>query len=85
MKKTSKKQSKWGLPKPDAVATGSGHGMAGESAMELVEAHFPECDATATLPKPPFKDGSPYIIVEKEGYDPYDSGSFESSKSRKGK
>ena len=49
---------------------------------ENVKGENSASDRTPTIPALTILEESPFEIIESTGYDPYDSGSFESSKSR---
>jgi len=54
----------------------------GVTTKENVKEENSASDRTPTIPALTILEESPFEIIESTGYDPYDSGSFESSKSR---
>ena len=83
MKRTAKSQEKQEWEKPAIVVVDGEYIITEDSARESVEEENCDGDEAMLLPTLLNSEESPYnIIVEKAGYDPYDSGSFETSKSR---
>ena len=50
--------------------------------IRIVEEEHRDSDHTSTIPTLTTLDESSFLVVEETGFDPYNSGSFESSKSR---
>ncbi len=83
MKRTAKSQEKQEWEKPTIVVVDGECIIAEDSARESDEEDNCDGDEAMLLPTLLNSEESPYnIIVEKADYDPYDSGSFETSKSR---
>ena len=54
----------------------------GVTTKENIEQEHGDSDRTPTVPTLSILEDSSFEVIESTGFDPYDSGSFESSKSR---
>jgi hypothetical protein len=69
-------------PRSAGVNEGEHHGPVRVSSTESVKEETRASDQTPTLPTLVRLDKSCFDVIETTGFDPYNSGSFESSKSR---
>jgi len=69
-------------PRSAGVEEGEHHGPVRFSPKENVKEETGASDQTPTLPILVSLDESCFDVIETPGFDPYNSGSFESSKSR---
>ena len=58
------------------------HSIVGVTTNENIEQENSDSDPTPTVPTLTILEDSSFEVIESTGFDPYDSGSFESSKSR---
>ncbi len=58
------------------------HSAVGVTTKENIEQENSDSDDTPTIPTLTILEDSSFEVIESTGFDPYDSGSFESSKSR---
>ena len=70
--------------KPAAVGADGRHTPVEVTTMENVKEENSNCDHTPTVPLPTLTrlEESSFHVIESTGFDPYNSGSFETSKSR---
>ncbi len=65
-----------------AIEAGERHTTRGVASKENVKEENNASDHTPTLPKITSLEETSFDVIESTGFDPYNSGSFESSKSR---
>ena len=82
MKRISKLFENQSLPKSAVVGADGHHVLAQDSGNEFVEEDNDFFEGTMTLPTLPYMKEASYIIGDKDSYDLYESGSFETLKSR---
>jgi hypothetical protein len=73
---------KWIESKTSQMPTDGQHSPVEDLATENNQEENGDCDHTSTVPTLTTIKETSFEVVESDGFDPYNSGSFESSKSR---